>query len=53
MPTVDEIFEAIEAAPPGDKVATAERMLAEYDGDDKDLIEPDVLETAFMAAQDQ
>ena len=46
-----EILEAIEATPPVDKVARAEELLAAYDGDDKYLVEPDVLSIAVLGSQ--
>ena len=49
--TLAEILEAVEAAEPGEKVARAEELLAAYTGDDKDLIEPDVLSLAVLGSQ--
>jgi hypothetical protein len=46
--TYEEMIEAIEAAPPAEKLATAERVLAEYQGDDKDFIAPDIMEMAAL-----
>lgn len=48
--TYDEMIDAINAAAPAEKLDAAERALASYEGDDKDLIEPAIME---MAALDQ
>jgi hypothetical protein len=45
-----EIMAAIEAADPGAKVALAEELMAGYTGEDKPLVEPDVMELAFVAS---
>jgi hypothetical protein len=50
--TLAEILEAIEEAAPADKVALAEALLAAYEGEDKDLIEPDVLSLAVLGSQE-
>lgn len=50
--TVFEIFEAIEAAAPADKVARAEELLAAYDGNDRYLIEPEVMSMAILGSQE-
>ncbi len=50
--TLVEILEAVEAAAPADKVALAEALLAAYEGEDKDLIEPDVLSLAVLGSQE-
>ena len=47
MITVEDIFDAIEKAPSAKKVETAEKMLDQYEGEDKDLIEPDILASAI------
>lgn len=49
--TLDEIMEAVERAAPTDKVEVAERLLADYDGDDKELVEPDILSIACLGSQ--
>ncbi len=49
--TLAEILEAVEAAAPADKVAKAEELLAAYDGNDRYLIEPDVLAFAVLGSQ--
>nr|BBD50117.1 hypothetical protein [Haliea sp. ETY-M] len=46
--TTDEIFAAIEAAAPADKLATAARMLRLYDDDDKENIKPWIYEYAAL-----
>lgn len=46
MITIQDIFDAIEKAPPDKKLETAEEMLRQYEGDDKELIEPDILASA-------
>ncbi len=51
--SVDAIFAAVEAAAPQDKVQVAEDMLARYKGDDKALIEPDILSSAIVDAGDE
>jgi hypothetical protein len=50
--TVFEIFEAIEAAAPAEKVALAEELLAAYDGNDRYLIEPEVMSMAILGSQE-
>ena len=47
--TADDIIAAINAAKQGSAVETAERLLGEYTGDDKALIEPDLIEMAVTA----
>lgn len=42
--TTNEMFGQINAAEPVQKVALADRLLAQYKGDDKELIEPYVWE---------
>ena len=49
--TLAEILEAVEAAAPSDKVGKAKELLAAYTGDDKELIEPDVLSLAVLGSQ--
>jgi len=51
MITVDDIFNAIEKAPASKKVETAEKMLDQYQGEDKELIEPDILSSAVNAQE--
>ena len=46
--TYDEMIDRINAAPAADKLSTAEQCLAEYDGDDKDLIAPEIMEMAAL-----
>lgn len=46
--TYDDLVAAINAARPGDALATAERLLAEYASGDRDLIEPDIMEAAIV-----
>ena len=46
--TYDDLVTAINAARRGDALATAERLLDGYDGDDKALIEPDIIEAAIV-----
>ena len=48
MMTRQDIFQAIADAPTDKKIQTAEKMLAQYDGDDKTLIAPDVLSHAAL-----
>ena len=50
--TLAEIIEAVEVADPADKVALAEALLAAYEGDDRELIEPDVLSLALLGSQE-
>lgn len=50
--TLAEILEAVEGADPADKVALAEALLAAYEGDDLDLIKPDVLSLALLGSQE-
>lgn len=47
MITISEILEAIEKAPADKKLETAQSLLDQYDGDDKALIEGDILATAI------
>lgn len=47
--TLDEIMEAIEAAPNNEKVAVAERLMDQYEGDDKAVVEPDILSSAIVS----
>ena len=49
--SLDEILTALEAAEPKDVVALAEKLMSGYGGDDKDLVEPDVMSMAFLASQ--
>lgn len=51
MSTVEEICAAIEAAPPADRVRLAEALLRKYDGDDKELVAPDIMSMAFLSSQ--
>ena len=50
--TLDEIMEVVERAAPVNKVAVAERLLADYDGDDKELGEPDIMSIACLGSQE-
>ncbi len=49
--TIDEMTCAINSASPKDKIATAERMLRLYKGDDKELIEQWLLEMAIVESE--
>jgi len=42
--TVDDIFAAINQAEPAEALAVAESMLAQYDGPDKEVITPHIME---------
>lgn len=46
---LDEIRAAIRSAPAGEAMATAERLLRDYTGEDKDLIAPSIMESAALA----
>lgn len=46
MMTVDEILAAIEKAPAEQKLDVAQSLLDQYEGEDKGLIEGDILATA-------
>lgn len=46
-----DIAALIEAAPQGQKLETAEKHLREYKGEDKDLIEPGLIEMAIVSDQ--
>ena len=50
--TLAEILEAVELADPADKVALAKALLAAYEGDDRELLEPDVLSLALLGSQE-
>lgn len=46
MITVDEIIRAIDEAPADKKLEKAQSLLEQYEGEDKALIEGDILATA-------
>lgn len=47
--TIEEIVEAINAAPNPDKVPLAEKLMRQYEGDDKEIVEPDILAMAIAS----
>ena len=49
MITIDDISKAIADAPADRKVETAEKMLNEYKGGDKELIAPDIMSSAILS----
>ena len=48
--TYEEMIVAINASDPINAIVTATAALAQYTGEDKELIEPDVLEMAILHA---
>jgi hypothetical protein len=51
--TVFDIMEILEAAPREEKETVLTRLLEEYDGDDKDLIEPDLWSSVALTSDIQ
>jgi hypothetical protein len=46
--TIDQIIARINAAPASQKVELAENLLKEYNEDDKEIVEPWILEMAIL-----
>lgn len=46
--TVFDIMDKLEETPQDQKAAVLDRLLSEYDGDDKELIEPDLRSSIAM-----
>ena len=49
--TIEDIFRAVRHAPDDKKVETARKMLEQYEGDDKELIAPDILKSAVLTEE--